>query len=405
MNIRPHVLLPVLLASVLLAITAHAQGPLSPPSAPEPTMKSLQELWDKLSAQQAALNAATRQNSLILSALGINLPWLFENGPSPLSAALSLAMDPEGRPTVAYVGPLGAIKLARYDGASWTITDVAPDNAAAYRISLAFGPDGRPGMAFQAWAGHIGYVYPDGSSWQIETVDAAPSADEPTLAFTPDGRPAISHYVGSSTNVIYSVRNGTVWTNITVDSGFSPALAFGPDGQPAIAYGSGPWGGPNEIRVNRFDGTNWNFTVADNTSYAGSPKLAFSPAGHPAVTFYVFGSDLYCTQFDGANWNPSVVDSSHPNHFHSFSLAFGPNGQPAIAYAYSDMVGDLDLRFARFNGVWATETVISAGAAGQSASLAFGPDGQPVIACTDYDSGANTARLILAHKGTYYPAP
>lgn len=403
MKANRHMLHRVLLAGLLLASCASAQGPLAPPGGPAPTMKTLQELWDKLSAQQAALNAATRQNSLILSALGINLPWLFENGPTS-TGPLSLAFDPDGRPTVAYIQAFGAIKLARFNGSFWSVEDVAPDSTGQLGISLAFGPDGKPAIAFVSYAGDIRYAYHDGSVWQIETVDARNSADQPSLAFAPDGRPAISHFIYSSTNVIYSVRNGSTWTNTTVDAGFSSSLAFAPDGQPAIVYAFGPWGGPNEIRVNRFDGTNWNVTVADNTPYAGSPKLAFSPAGNPAVTFYVYGNQLYFSQFDGANWNPSPVDSSNPNAFYYFSLAFGPDGQPAIAYAYEDGA-DLDLRFARFNGSWIPETVISAGVAGYFASLAFGPDGQPAIACNSYDPGANSTQLILARKGTFTSIP
>ena len=392
----------VILIGLLLTAVAGAQGPLPPPGAPAPTMKTLQELWDKLSAQQAAVHAASRQNSLILSALGITLPWLFEDGPAS-SGPLSLAFDPDGRATVAYIETFGAIKLARFDGASWTITDVAPDNTGAHVISLAFGPDGRPGMAFKTWAGNLGYATHDGSAWQIETADLR-LIEEPALAFAPDGRPAIAHTILSSTSVVYSVRNGAVWTNITVDAGVSPALAFGPDGQPAIAYAFGPWGGPNEIRLNRYDGTNWNATVADNTPNAGSPKLAFSPAGDPAVSFYVWGNDLYFSRFDGTNWNPTAVDSSNPTAFSYFSLAFGPDGQPAIAYAYENGA-DFDLRFARFNGSWSTETVIGAGIAGYFASLAFGPDGQPSIACDRYDPGANSTQLILARKGTFTTIP
>jgi len=52
--------LALLTALPLLAATLHAQGPLDPPGAPAPTMKTLQELWDKmeaLEAQNAALEA------------------------------------------------------------------------------------------------------------------------------------------------------------------------------------------------------------------------------------------------------------------------------------------------------------------------------------------------------------
>ena len=41
---------------LLLATVLHAEGPLTPPGAPAPTMKTLQEIWDEITALKAQLN-------------------------------------------------------------------------------------------------------------------------------------------------------------------------------------------------------------------------------------------------------------------------------------------------------------------------------------------------------------
>ena len=172
-------------------------------------MKTLQELWDKVSMQQAALASLSRQNSLLLVAYGVPLPWNFRNAPSP-SGPLDLAFDAEGRATVAYIDSLGAIRLARFDGAAWTGEEVAPDSTGLNGISLAFAPDGTPAMAFQAntlGGSEIGYAYYDGSTWQTETVDARnPAASICSLAFSPAGQPAIAHGILTTTNLIFKTQ-------------------------------------------------------------------------------------------------------------------------------------------------------------------------------------------------------
>ena len=81
------------------------------------------------------------------------------------------------------------------------------------------------------------------------------------------------------------------------------------------------------------------------------------------------------------------------------SLAFGPDGQPAISY-YDD--SNSDLKFARFNGnSWSRTTVDSAGNVGIHTSLAFGPDGQPAIS---YYDGSNLD-LKFARMGIFTPRP
>ena len=81
------------------------------------------------------------------------------------------------------------------------------------------------------------------------------------------------------------------------------------------------------------------------------------------------------------------------------SLAFGPDGQPAISY-YDVTIRDL--KFARFNGsTWTLTALDSTGNVGQYTTLAFGPDGQPAISYLD-DTNFD---LKFARMGVFTPAP
>ena len=65
--------------------------------------------------------------------------------------------------------------------------------------------------------------------------------------------------------------------------------------------------------------------------------------------------------------------------------------------------------FYRYTGgldgpAWVGTVVEAAGNVGYDASLAFGPDGQPAIAYTDYTT-SGPAILKFARKGVFKPLP
>ncbi|MFP6872224.1 MAG: hypothetical protein VCA55_01840 [Verrucomicrobiales bacterium] len=69
-------------AFVILVTSAgvHAQGDLAPPTgAPAPTMKSLQEIWERIGQLESKVLSLQEENAynleLLLSALGGSLPW------------------------------------------------------------------------------------------------------------------------------------------------------------------------------------------------------------------------------------------------------------------------------------------------------------------------------------------
>ena len=114
---------------LVMAGTARA-GSLAPPGAPEPTMKSLQEIWDKIGdlettvgTQQTQITTLQTQNAALLqqSALmllnaGVALLWSIATVDSEGSVGgyASLAFGPDGQPAIAYYDETNCdLKFAR----------------------------------------------------------------------------------------------------------------------------------------------------------------------------------------------------------------------------------------------------------------------------------------------------
>jgi hypothetical protein len=183
---------------------------------------------------------------------------------------------------------------------------------------------------------------------------------------------------------------------------FGNSLAFGPDGQPAIAYqalGSSTL----FLKFAHFDGSSWELSTveppAGPTAGTGSDaSLAFAPDGEPAIAYrYISGdSHLRYAHRIGLQWFTALVDDggSAEAGFDS-SLAFGPDGQPAIGYRDSQSL----VKLARFNG---NNWLISPVRGGASEpSLAFSPSGQPAVSF----AANSTGNIIFTQYGSSLDGP
>ena len=336
------------------------------------------------------------------------LPWRLKTIDPASFLLAGLAFGPDGLPTIAYASNAGLL-LTRYDGSTWSSVTVDSPPYGVWGAHFAIGPDGRPAIAYGAgteivndpeWGnapvGPLRCAQLEGASWNVTTVAAQSSANH-ALAIGPDGHPAIAYDHG---DVHLARFNGTSWSSSLVDTAaFQPSLAFAPNGWPAIAYSKVVMEDVypdhhHELRFTRFNGTTWNIVSVDAPGIGGVlPSLAFGPDGHPAIAYLEVVNEtqyrLRYAHFDGTRW--SVVTIGPANDGPAPSLAFGPDGNPAIAH-YST--------FAQFDGsTWRVVTFDAAGA--RSSRLAFGPDGQPAIAYVG--TGFNNDGLRLAQR--YVPPP
>ena len=197
------------------------------------------------------------------------------------------------------------------------------------------------------------------------------------------------------------------WQITTVDAagdvGFSSSLAFGPDGQPAISYHE-TFDYEDEdihsLKFARFSGSAWAATTlhSDIGQWVGNTSLAFGPNGQPAISyFFFFGNGIFLT-------GPSSGSEYGSKEYSS--LAFGPGGQPAFSFLDSSR----RLNLSRFDGnAWASTMVDTSATVDGEHALAFGPDGHPGIAYIgDGDlkfarfNGSNWTSSVVDSAGTAY---
>ncbi len=414
----------VLLLTLFPAALCPAQGPLTPPGAPAPTQKSLQEIWNKigvletqLSQAQSDLTRLKADNRLLtglLATSAIPFAWnitTVDGLGTDVGEHASLAFGPDGQPAIAYYDATNDdLKFARSNGSAWVITTVDSAGDVGTFASLAFDGAGQPAISYRDETNDdLKLARFSGGIWTPTTLDFAGDVGKHTsLAFAPDGLPSISYHDDTNDNLKYARFTGFIWSFVTIApmgvQGADTSLKFGPDGQPAIAFIDSAVDIP---KIARYTPTTlWTIDNVDVVVGAEeSCSLAFGPDGHPAVAFGV-QNGFKVARFNGAGWGTPVQVYTGTGIFgpiltDALSIQFGPNGQPAVAYSMSSST---DLGFALFDGsTWALSTVARTGANVQSHALAFGPDGQPAIAY--YEGNANNDDLKFARKGPFPPAP
>lgn len=143
----------------------------------------------------------------------------------------------------------------------------------------------------------------------------------------------------------------------------------------------------------------WQISTVDSPGLVGiQPSLAFTPDGKPAISYLdSTNADLKYAVFNGSAWQTSTVDAAGLAGSGS-SLAFTPDGMPAISYV---TFSPTSVKYAVHNGSsWEITTVVSGTPlvydVGRRTSLAFSPAGQPFICYESYTFGANGGALNLA---------
>ena len=292
------------------------------------------------------------------------------------------------------------------------IARAAPNSSYNYGkfASLAYSPGGEPAISFFADAvpSDLAFSKRSGTSWTFETVDGVGTStifgQHTSLAYGPSGQPAISYQDVSNQDLKFASYSGGVWNRQVVTGignvGEYTSLAYLPAGTPAISCYNASSG---DLMYARFDGVAWQLTTVDSTGDVGKySSLAIGPDGLPAIAYYdVTNTALKYAKYDGTVWVTAIAadDTSPTDIGKHASLAFAPSGNPAIS-CYSDGTPK-DLIYAYYDGsIWRRETVDGVGTSsllGLYSSLAFGPAGQPMIA---YYDGTN-ADLKFAVKTPY----
>ena len=287
----------------------------------------------------------------------------------------------------------------------WQRTVVDNISPSGFYPSLAFDHNGNPAISYlsESGGGRLKYAQWDGTHWvyQIVPDEAGYYGAYSSLAFDSLGNPAISYYDATNKDLKYAYFNGTSWDIQTVAFASlldtDTSLAFDSIGNPGIAYIYSDLSPRTSVKFARWNGISWDIGTVDSTGYGvpfagGYLSLAFDPNGNPAISYYdATNKDLKYAYFNGTSWEIGIVDSEGDVGADN-SLTFDPSGNPAISYF--DWT-QRKLQYAYRNGAqWNIEVIDSVGYLARYSSLAFDFNGKPAIA---YSNAASGGELKFAY--------
>ncbi len=181
----------ILLAAVLTVSSppSRAQGPLTPPGAPAPTMKSPQEIWDKVGTLETTVGTLQTQNQTLQQQV---------TGLQKDSAALGLLLA-----NANIVLP-------------WQISTVDSTGTVGQFASLAISPTGQPAISYYDGTNFdLKGAVLNGSAWSLSTLDSTGTVGTfPSLAFSPSGQPAISYWDNTGGDLKYAVFSGSTGRSV-----------------------------------------------------------------------------------------------------------------------------------------------------------------------------------------------
>ncbi|WP_339307120.1 S-layer homology domain-containing protein [Paenibacillus sp. FSL R5-0519] len=263
----------------------------------------------------------------------------------------SLAFDSQNTPYVAYQDTDNVSKatVMKFNGEQWEIVGSAGFSAAAaVYVSIALSPDNIPYVGYrdQSVSNKITVKRLNGNQWE----NVGP------VGFTTNNASGLSSIVFDNAGILHlaytdsTSRKATVmkftdgsWKNVgntafTEDSASYISLAFGPNNVPYVAFEDGSKA--FKATVMKLNGSQWK--VVGNEGFSSgrlnSMSLAFDPQGIPYTAFknlvnFSMDPQGVMMKLDGNQWTVVGGKPFSASQINETSLAFGPNGNPYVAYA------------------------------------------------------------------------
>jgi hypothetical protein len=230
-------------------------------------------------------------------------------------------------------------------------------------VSLALDPRGRPAIAyFDGNAGDLRFARYIESDWARETVDFRFSVGlYPNLAYVGE-KPVITYYykTGGDLRLAERVNGSWVITELDTDgdTGRSGALTFDNDGKLALAY---EHSGLGHLKLARQTGAGWSIETVDNTT-AGVAfiSMVFDKTNRPAISYYdASPADLKYARHTGVEWQRQVLATKGAVGLYT-RIWMDRNDRPNILYFNRTRNLLLESKQAS-NGVWSTQTIHNTG--------------------------------------------
>ncbi len=319
----------------------------------------------------------------IANALSLAYAWkrgpLASTGEIGKSTSSSMAYDANGVLHIVYYDPKKqtmaySVRLNNNTMSSPQSVDATGVVAGEY-LSLAIDKQGRPGIAyFDGTHGDLRYAHFNGGGWDLQTIDASGATGLfPSLAYTSNDHALISYYHRSRTALRLAEFDGVGWSRMYLDSaqdvGRWTSIAISQTGEIAIAYEHTTAGA---LKVARNAGKGWTVAAVDRISRGAQfISLAFNTKNQPAVSYYAAtAANLKYAEYDRKGWHPITLSSKGVQGMYT-QLNFDAAGGPNIFY-YSGR-GNAMIRVKRAGNTWSADVLRRGG--GQFITLAQDTDG------------------------------
>lgn len=213
----------------------------------------------------------------------------------------SLAVDSSGMVHIAYGFFNGKLQYASWDGISWAIEKVDTGSLAVRYLSLALDSQDRPHIAYYGNAS-LNYASWTGEQWSLETVDGSENTGlYARLVIDSEDVSHVAYRDARDENLWYARRANGSWNLETVDSvgdtGWFVSIAVDGVGVVHMAYYERI---RSELRHARREPTAWFVERVDSEGVVGwHTSLAIDGQGGPHVTYYDWsrGSLKYAAGF------------------------------------------------------------------------------------------------------------
>jgi hypothetical protein len=335
----------------------------------------------------------------------------------------SLALDPNGRPHIAYYDATDVplhwyLKYAYYDGNKWRVMVADPEKYAGGDCDLAVDAGGHPHISYcQGFKDpdrrDLKYAYHDGSKWHITRVDESGSAGAHTsIALDAQGRPHIAYKDTPDSvpsKLKYAYFDGSRWRTMAVDEGhgvgYDTSIAVDSKGHIHISYREGS-PGALDLKYAYYNGSTWQITRVDAEGNTGrNTSIAVDKADRPHISYIDDSNDaLRYAYYGGSRWHRETVDDNGEIG-HDTSIALDASDRPHISYHESITGGYYvrgNLKYAYHDGVrWRIFFVAKGGEKeyiGGYNSVALDRWGRPRIA---YAYGYSPVQFVLEYSLKY----
>ena len=185
--------------------------------------------------------AAPAGVSVLPTDMPISYPALVISGQSPRIAYEFTGPDP-----ISVAIPAYQLHYAAFSGTQW-ITTVVDDSADAPYVALALDPLGRPTIAYADYGEdtpyyQLRYTWLSGTSWISEAIEPFEAGEYVSLIFDPDGIPHVGYVQGFGAR--YAYKPGAAWLKQSVTTtrtviGYA-SLGIDSAGDPHMAYYAQP---------------------------------------------------------------------------------------------------------------------------------------------------------------------